>query len=437
MGSNFAYRSLSDYMRSSTLRWLVLVASLLIMLIIAVQLFWLNKVYSLEQKTFHTNVVKSIRGLYEDIDLADTHSMHLQELIEHPSTDYYMFRIDNVYSEDSIAHYMKHELNDFDVLTDVYIAYYSAGHSKYKNPIYISAAASLYEPENINLPTYKRNYSYGLLYFPHRNKYVLQQMGFWFISSAVLFIVLVGLAVMLFFFYRQRFLAEVQKDFVNNFTHEFKTPLAVMKISAEVLLQDKITTQPERLKKYATIVENQTQHLQEQVERLLQIARSDRKDLPIQKNLVPLKDLIEQAVTKMQPLIDEKNADVDVPIDEEQNIELYADRAHLELAVVNLLENALKFSIKPHIIVSTGHEDGNIYISVKDNGIGIEKKYQKRLFKKFYRVPTGDVHNVKGFGLGLNFVKRIIDAHHGSIKINSLPGIGTEFRLILPATVNS
>jgi two-component system phosphate regulon sensor histidine kinase PhoR len=224
---------------------------------------------------------------------------------------------------------------------------------------------------------------------------------------------------------------------VNNFTHEFKTPLAVMKISAEVLLQDKITAQPDRLRKYATIIENQTQHLQEQVERLLQIARSDRRDLPIQKTLVPLKDLIDQAVAKMQPLIEEKNADVNIPIEEEQHIELYADRAHLELAVVNLLENALKYSVKPHIIVSTGHDDGNIYISVKDNGIGIEKKYQKRLFKKFYRVPTGDVHNVKGFGLGLNFVKRIIDAHHGTIKINSLPGIGTEFRLILPATVNS
>jgi two-component system, OmpR family, phosphate regulon sensor histidine kinase PhoR len=437
MGSNFAYRSLSDFMRSSTLRWLVLVATILIMLIIAVQLFWLNKVYSFEQKTFDTNVVKSIRGLYEDIDLVDTRSLHLQDLIEHSSTDYFLFRVDKFYSEDTIAFYLKHELNDFDVLTDVYIAYYNAGKPDFQNSTYISAAASHYNGEGIKLPVIKRNYNYILLYFPHRNKYVLQQMNFWFISSAALFIVLVGLAVILFFFYRQKFLAEIQKDFVNNFTHEFKTPLAVMKISAEVLLNDKITSQPDRLRKYATIIENQTQHLQEQVERLLQIARSDRRELPMQRNLVPLKDLIEQAVAKMQPLIDEKNADVDVPIDEEQNIELYADRAHLELAVVNLLENALKFSVKPHIIVSTGHEDGNIYISVKDNGIGIEKKYQKRLFKKFYRVPTGDVHNVKGFGLGLNFVKRIIDAHHGTIKINSLPGIGTEFRLILPATVNS
>src|SRR5215212_7213433 len=146
MGSNFAYRSLSDFMRSSTLRWLVLLASILIMLIMAVQLFWLNKVYSFEQKTFNTNVVKSIRGLYEDLDLVDTRSIHLKDLIEHPKTDYFLFRVHNFYSEDTIAFYLKHELNDFDVLTDVYIAYYNAGNPEFRNTAYIPAAASRYSP---------------------------------------------------------------------------------------------------------------------------------------------------------------------------------------------------------------------------------------------------------------------------------------------------
>ncbi|MDP4213765.1 MAG: ATP-binding protein, partial [Bacteroidota bacterium] len=108
------------------------------------------------------------------------------------------------------------------------------------------------------------------------------------------------------------------------------------------------------------------------------------------------------------------------------------DESHLELAVVNLLENALKYSSLPHIVVQAGREDADYFISVKDNGIGIEKKYIKNIFKKFYRVPTGDVHNVKGFGLGLNFVKRIVDGHEGKIRVHSLPGIGTEFRLLIP-----
>jgi two-component system phosphate regulon sensor histidine kinase PhoR len=436
MGSIFAGRSLSDFMRSSTLRGLVLLASILITLIIGVQLFWLNKVYSFEQKTFDNNVVKSIRGVYEDLAESDSHANHLQDLIEHPNTDYFLFRIDNGLLEDTIASYLQHELNDFDVFTDVHLAFYKPGREKYTREIYISAAASRYSETTIELPLYKRNFEYLLLYFPHRNRYVLSQMNFWFISSAILFVVLIGLAVILFFFYRQRFLAELQKDFVNNFTHEFKTPLAVMKISAEVLLQDKIASQPERLHQYATIIQHQTQHLQEQVERLLQLATSDRKEFPIQKKQIPAQEIIEQAVAKMQPLIDDKKATVEIRVNDEEHVDLYADRAHLELAIINLLENALKFAIKPHILISYGKEDTNVYISVKDNGIGIEKKYHKNVFKKFYRVPTGDIHNVKGFGLGLNFVKKVIDAHHGHIKINSLPGIGTEFRLILPATIN-
>jgi two-component system phosphate regulon sensor histidine kinase PhoR len=256
-------------------------------------------------------------------------------------------------------------------------------------------------------------------------------MDFWIVSSIVLFIALIGLAASLFYFYRQKFLAEIQKDFVNNFTHEFKTPLAVMKIASDVLSQESITRQPDRLERYVAIIQNQTEHLQAQVERLLRTASIETKDLPIRKEEIDAHQLIEEALNKVQPLIDQKKAKVEVRMDEVDG-RLQADKAHLELAVVNLLENALKYSADPHIVVQTGHDEDDFYISVKDNGVGIEKQYLKNIFKKFYRVPTGDIHNVKGFGLGLNFVKRIIDAHKGKIKVNSLPGIGTEFRLFIP-----
>ncbi|MFT3824474.1 MAG: HAMP domain-containing sensor histidine kinase [Chitinophagaceae bacterium] len=436
MGDNFTGKFHIDNMRSATLKWLVLIATVLVVTIIGVQLFWLNKVYSFEGKTFNINVVKSIRGLYEDLDIPDTSYNHLQDLIEHPADDYFLFRIDKTVPQDSMISYLKQEFNDFDVLTDAYLARYDARKNTYVISNYIPTAAGRYKQDNAKLNLYKKDFDYALLYFPHRNKYILSQMNFWFISSIILFLVLIGLTVSLFYFYRQKFLTEIQKDFVNNFTHEFKTPLAVMKISADVLLQDNITTKPDRLKQYATIIQNQTTHLQSQVERLLQIAASDRKELPMTKTKVTVKDIVDQAVAKVQPLIDDKNAQVEINTPEELQDEVLADKTHLELAVVNLLENALKYSGKPHIILTTGKEDNYIFISVKDNGIGIEKKFHKNIFKKFYRVPTGDIHNVKGFGLGLNFVKRIIDAHHGNIRINSLPGIGTEFKLLLPAYLN-
>jgi two-component system phosphate regulon sensor histidine kinase PhoR len=360
----------------------------------------------------------------------------LQSLINAPekTDDYYVFKADTIPIKDSLAFYLQDEFADFGVLTDCKLGAYSATEKKYVYEDYIPAPASRYasvQPVIGELPVYINSYDHILLYFPHRHEYILEQMDFWIVSSVVLCIALIGLAASLFYFYRQKFLAEIQKDFVNNFTHEFKTPLAVMKIASDVLAQDSITRQPDRLERYAAIIQNQTEHLQGQVERLLRTASIETKDLPIRKEEINARQLIEEALSKVQPLIDQKKARVEVKMDE-LNGRVQADKAHLELALVNLLENALKYSADPHIVVHAGHDEDDFFISVKDNGVGIEKQYLKNIFKKFYRVPTGDIHNVKGFGLGLNFVKRIIDAHKGKIRVNSLPGIGTEFRLFIP-----
>jgi two-component system, OmpR family, phosphate regulon sensor histidine kinase PhoR len=420
-------------MRSSTLKWIVLSATLLIALIVMVQLFWLYKVYSFEQHQFDINVVKSIRGLFEDLEMNDAPGTHLQQLINNPDNNYFLFKADTIPPKDSLTFYLQDEFADFNVLTDVKLGAYSSTDKKYVYEEFIPTPASRYASiaPTQDLPVFSKAFDHILLYFPHREKYILEQMNFWIISSVVLFISLIGLAVSLFYFYRQKFLAEVQKDFVNNFTHEFKTPLAVMKIASDVLANQNIVLQPDRLERYSSIIKNQTEHLQSQVERLLRAAAIENKKLPIEKETVNAHLLVEQALNKVQPLAEEKNAKVELILKDEA-INLFADKTHLELAIVNLLENALKYSDDPHIVVETGKEENYYFISVKDNGIGIEKKYQKNIFKKFYRVPTGNVHNVKGFGLGLNFVKRIIEAHDGKIKVNSLPGIGTEFKLLIP-----
>ena len=425
-------------MRSSTLKWIVLSATLLAAIVVTVQLYWLKKVYSFEQRQFNLNVVKSIRGVFEDLEMNDQAGVILKDLIDAPADNYFSFKADTIPPKDSLIFYIQDEFANFGVLTDCKLGAYSAADKKYVYEEYIPAPASRYvglKAPSQELPVLK-NYSYDniLLYFPHRQEYVLEQMDFWIVSTVVLFLALIGLAASLFYFYRQKFLAETQKDFVNNFTHEFKTPLAVMKIAGDVLSQDSILQQPDRLERYATIIRNQTEHLQSQVERLLRTASIETKDLPINKEEVDPHQLIEQALGKVQPLIEQKKAKVELKIEDLNGTRgrIHADKAHLELAVVNLLENALKYSTEPHIVVETGHSDDDFFISVKDNGVGIEKQYLKNIFKKFYRVPTGDIHDVKGFGLGLNFVKRIIDAHKGKIKVNSLPGIGTEFRLFIP-----
>jgi len=397
-----------------------------------VQLYWLKKVYALEQRQFNNNVVKGIRGVFEDLEMNDDPAMNLHDLIANPDPNYFLFKADTIPEKDSLTFYLRKEFEDFDVLTDCKLGAYSKIAGKYVYEEYIPSPASRYAVQPVSdLAVFDRNFDHIVLFFPHRSNYILDQMGLWITTSAALLLTLIGLAISLFYFYRQKFLAETQKDFVNNFTHEFKTPLAVMKIAADVLAQENIVEQPTRLARYASIIKSQTEHLQNQVSRLLRVASVEKKELPIEKGDIKAHQLIEQAINKVQPLIEERKAKVELKM-EDKDIRIYGDNAHLELAVVNLLENALKYSEEPKIVIETGKFESDFFISVKDNGIGIEKKYFKNIFKKFYRVPTGDVHNVKGFGIGLNFVKRIIDAHNGKIKVHSLPGIGTEFRLFIP-----
>lgn len=419
-------------MRSSTLKWIVLTGSLVIALIIAIQLYWLSHIYKLERKQFGTNVVKCVRGLFEDMRLSNNPASHLQEHITmqiDPNT--FIVRTDNLPSRDSLIYYLTHELTDFDILTECKVAVYDKNSKRYIYQQYIPSPVTHTATSITNLVPYKANHHYILLNFPERGKYIIAQMNFWIIGSIVLMLVLVGMSLSMFYFYKQKFLVEIQKDFVNNFTHEFKTPLAVMKIAAEVLSQPEIMKQPERMVKYTSIMQHETEHLKNQVERLLKMAVAEKGNLYVVRQSFDVRELIEQAVAKLQPLMEASNAKVEIRVPDEGTL-MTADKAHLELAIVNLIENGIKYSNSPLIVIEAGSSGTESFIAVKDNGVGIEKKYFKNIFKKFYRVPTGDVHNVKGFGLGLNFVKKIVHAHNGRIVVNSVPGIGTEFRIIIP-----
>ncbi|HTN07252.1 HAMP domain-containing sensor histidine kinase [Agriterribacter sp.] len=419
-------------MRSATLKWIVLTGAVVIGLIIAIQLYWLNHIYKLEQKQFDTNVVKSVRGLFEDMSLSDSPGSHLQQMITmRPSPNTFVIRISNLPPEDTLAFYLTNELMDFDVLTECNVALYDKTKRYYIFQQNIASPASAPAVASATLEIYPADYHYILLHFPDRSAYILSQMNLWIIGSTVLVLVLIGLAISLFYFYKQKFLIEIQKDFVNNFTHEFKTPLAVMKIASEVLGQPGIIKQPGRMEKYTSIITHETEHLQNQVERLLKMAVSEQNVLRVEMESIPVKELIDQAISKLQPLVEARGAKIEIKI-EAEDVAVKADKTHLELAIVNLIENGIKYSSVPLIIIEAGKCGSDSFISVKDNGVGIDKRFFKNIFKKFYRVPTGDVHNVKGFGLGLNFVKKIVDAHNGKIVVNSVPGIGTEFKIILP-----
>ena len=405
--------------RSKTLRFVILTSTVLVTIIIGVQLFWLQKVYLYEEKQFNINVSKSIRALYDDMELVNDVNDNEQKRVDNPNPDIYLLRIDCNPNLDSLWLNLKAEFTDFDVYTDCKAAIYSAERNAFTIEEYIDLPDSYHASDKVNkTPIFKKDYSYIILFFPHRGQYILQQMLFWVSSGALLLLVLILFGASIFYLYRQKFLNETQKDFVNNFTHEFKTPLAVIKIAADVIQQENITTKPERLKNYAGIIVEQTAHLQAQVLRLLEIAYTDRSSLPLEKESFDVNRLLQQAINDLQPLIEQKKALVSTSF-ASPTCFIKADKSYLPLALINLIENAIKYSIQPDLTVSTFESGTDICIAIRDYGIGIAREHQKKIFERFYRITEGDIHMAKGFGLGLNFVKRVIDEHGGKIEVQS------------------
>ncbi len=417
--------------RSKTLRLVILTSTVLITIIVAVQLVWLQKVYLYEEKQFNINVSKSIKSLYDDMQLVSDVKDNVQKVIENVNPDVYLLRIDCSPNLDQLWVNLKAELTDFDVYTDCRAAVYDPTEKKYTSEQYIDLPDSYFpSTSEKELQVYERDYPYIALYFPHRGQYIINQMIFWIASSGLLLLVLIGFGFSIFYLYRQKFFNETQRDFVNNFTHEFKTPLAVIKIAADVLQQQNIIEKPEKLKNYAGIIREQTSHLQSQVQRLLEIAYTDRSSLPLKKEKFDINLLIKESINDLQPLIEQRNAVVKTDF-AMQDLMVTADRAYLRLCLINLIENAIKYSATPVIDVSTKVDGVVLLIAIKDNGIGIASEHQKKIFERFYRVTDGELHISKGFGLGLNFVKKVIDTHHGKIEVASELGSGSIFTIKL------
>jgi len=233
----------------------------------------------------------------------------------------------------------------------------------------------------------------------------------------------------MFIIMRQKRLSEMQKDFINNMTHEFKTPISTIKISADVFLKNDLIQNDQRLSRYAQIIKDQNQRLNMQVEKVLQLAKIERDGFSLKKEPVNLHELLTEITASAQVRLGEvKGKLITSFMATEPNIK--ADRLHLNNILYNLIDNAIKYSYEnPEVKLNTRNEGNKLIISIQDNGIGISKENEQRVFDKFYRVPTGDVHNVKGFGLGLFYVKNICDAHDWDLQLNSQIGKGTKIEV--------
>jgi len=228
---------------------------------------------------------------------------------------------------------------------------------------------------------------------------------------------------------KQKKLSEIKTDFVNNMTHEFKTPISTIALSSDVLMRDDIIKNPERLKHYATIISEENKRLKSQVESVLQVSQIDSHKIALNITSIDMHALIENISKNMEPRLEQQNGTIKLQLNAKK-VFVAGDEVHLTNILYNLLDNAIKYCDKiPEIQITTQNKHKGIEISVKDNGKGIETSSQSMIFEKFFRVPSGNLHDVKGFGLGLFYVKNMIKLHKGKIALHSVPKVGTTFTI--------
>ncbi len=269
--------------------------------------------------------------------------------------------------------------------------------------------------------------------FPNKNSAIVGNLSATLASSVGLLLVLVFIfSYTLYAILKQKKISEMKTDFINNMTHEFKTPVATIMIASEALKDPEVTEDKARLKRLAGIIYDENVRLGSHIERVLSIARLEKGELKMENTEVDMNDLIMIVLDSMSLQLQKKNAILNINTDAENSV-IMGDELHLSNVLYNLIDNANKYSRDvPEITINTKNSGKNLIIEITDNGIGMSKEHTKRIFDQFYRVPTGNLHDVKGFGLGLNYVQDIIKKLNGTIKVSSEKDRGTTFEISLP-----
>jgi two-component system, OmpR family, phosphate regulon sensor histidine kinase PhoR len=276
-----------------------------------------------------------------------------------------------------------------------------------------------------------RNYFY--VYFPEQQQFIIKQIWGPFITSILLVLfILACFYIAISTILKQKKLAEIKNDFINNMTHEFKTPVATISLACEMLQDKTVLQMPQMLSRYLSVIQDENKRLGRQVEKVLQTALLDKGEIELNPVEVNIHEIIENVLENIGVQIEQKQGIIDLDLQADNAI-IDADEVHVTNIIHNLIDNANKYSHEsPHITIATYNNNDGVFIKISDKGIGMSRESLKHIFEKFYRVHTGNLHDVKGFGLGLSYVKKIVEEHHGRITVDSHLGKGTTFEIFLP-----
>lgn len=404
-------------------------SSIALVIVLVIQVNWILKTAKIKEELFNEKANMVLSRTAESL-CSD------KETCENMSSCYMMDE-----SSECKLKLGKDEVSKIDSLLNKYMKFYNF-HLDYSFEVVAPSAISIAKSENaMSNNVYKKRLEEvasknGLelkLIFPEKNQFVIEEMGPMFITSVILIlVVLVMFWRTIISLIREKKISEHTTEFLNNMTHEFKTPLTNIALAGKLIVKDSNIKQENKIKHYSGIILEENEKLRLQVEMVLSMTALEKGEIPLSKTEIDFHELINKATKCISIQIENKQGDLLLNLKADKFIVL-GDKSHLTNALCNLIDNSIKYSDgKPKIIINTSNDADNLVLVVADSGIGIEKEYLKKVFDKYFRVPTGDIHDVKGFGLGLAYVKKIIELHKGTIDLKSESGKGSTFTITLP-----
>ncbi|MFQ5446149.1 MAG: sensor histidine kinase [Saprospiraceae bacterium] len=420
-------------MNNNTIIRVVIFGALAIISIIAIQAYLLMNTWDAEEKAFQENVTIALQNVAKEFEKLGS-PLPAYDLINQVSSNYYVVDINDFIDANNLEYFLRRELEQVGLREDFEYGIYNCDTRKMAYGKYISYSAEDVKKVNTpkeQLPVHDKFLYYFGVRFPHHTTQILSTMRLSLVFSGILVVTVIFFLYSMFIILRQKRLSEMQKDFINNMTHEFKTPISTIRISADVFMNSPEITGNKRLLQYATIIKDQNSRLNRQVEKVLQLARIERDNFKLNKENVDLHQILTQILESTRLQVEKQGGSLKSELGANNPV-LLADKLHLTNILYNLLDNATKYCGEaPNIEVATTElEGGAIKLSIKDCGIGIQQEYLNKVFEKFYRVPTGNIHNVKGFGLGLFYTKSICDAHGWKITVDSKIDKGTTVSIV-------
>lgn len=414
---------------------LVVLITFSVLGIILIQMSWIRDAIKLRQKQHAQDIAAAAAQIKESVRNAYLKKTGNMDVFpDEDSKEYYLRNFTTqIFTNEEIDDIITQSLRKYNIKDSFQFSITNIFRSSI-------AASPGYKPEyqanavEVVLTTDKATYKETLYLFINEDRnYILSSMG-WMIIASVIFTIIIISAFTLTVrtLFTQKKLSEIKSDFINNMTHELKTPLATISLAIDALTNEKVIHDTDKIKYYSAMIKDENKRMNKQVEKILQAARIEKQDIKLNLQEIDAHEVIKKIADNLLLQIQERNGKLNLRLDASKH-KVEADDVHFSNIIFNLLDNAIKYSKdSPEIEIETAVFNDMLAIKVKDNGIGMNRETQMRVFEKFYRAHTGNLHNVKGFGLGLSYVKAITEAHNGKVRVESTLGKGSTFTVFIP-----